>query len=183
MNPAILVEKVEDAGFFLSLDEADIIVSSNDDLTIPQREFIRYHKVEIVELLKARELEASTAGSDISPANDSGQLARFSGLPSDLTQLAIRFAIEFYADTTEQVKVMLDDLSEVPDDWDWWRQYFMKKLEIPPEVQCCNCRHCEATSGNLGRCLRGIRGPGASSLWWMTDTHLCIQFSAVQGAA
>jgi hypothetical protein len=175
-----IISQIEGAGFNVKLDGDDLVINPSN-LSPQQLAYVRRHKPEIVDAIRLHELEASPSGADMIPAND--EVARLFALPSDLVQLTIRYCVEFYADTPDQVRTMLDDLEVVPDDWHWWRQYLMKKLEIPPEVQCCNCQHCEATSGNLGRCLRGLRGPGASSLWWMTDTHLCIQFSAVQEAA
>ena len=170
-----IVTQMEGAGFSVRLDGDDLVISPSN-LSEQQVAFVRKHKSEIVDAIRSRELEASPSGADMTPAND--EVARLSALPSDLMQLAIRYCVEFYADTPDQVRTMLDDLLMVPDDWHWWRQYLMKKLAIPTEVQCFECDHCYDTGGNLGRCLQGVQAPGASGLWWMTDKHPCVMYRA-----
>ena len=126
----------------------------------------------------AREIGPSPSGEDHPPANDpDDQVARLKALPSDLVKLAIRYCVELHADSPEQVLEMLEDLLAVPDEWYWWRTHLMKKLRIPTKVQCVDCGHCEDTGGNLGRCHKGLPAPGASGLWWLTDSHQCFEFA------
>lgn len=100
------------------------------------------------------------------------------GLPSDLFILAIRYCAESHGDGDQAVLTMLDDLMTVPDDWWWWVRYLTEKLAIPDQVRCIDCQHCSDTGGNLGRCLRGVQAPGASSLWWVTESHPCLMYQA-----
>ena len=128
---------------------------------------------------QAQVLSPSSAGNDIPSSNDE---IFNPGIPSDLFELAVRYCTELHGDDAGQVREMIDDLLAVPDDWNWWALHFRRALGIPREVRCGDCLHCQDTGGNLGRCRKDISGPEASSLWWMTDTHPCIQFSAIQEA-
>jgi len=137
----------------------------------------------VIRVNQAQILSISPSGNDISPANDADdQAARLKALPSDLVSLAIRYCVEQYGDSPDQVREMLEDLLAAPNDWHWWRIHFMKKLRIQKEVQCIDCGHCEDTAGNLGRCLKAMPSPGAGGLWWMTDQHPCIEFSPKEAA-
>ena len=181
---SLILSKIEAAGFSLSLDSGDIIVTPPGQLSDDQRAYLTRNKTEIVSALKARELKESPSGNDHPPANDSSddQVERLKALPSDLVRLAIRYCVELHADSPEQVLEMLEDVLAVPDEWYWWRIHLMKKLRIPTEVQCVDCGHCEDSGGNLGRCFKSVQAPGASGLWWMTDQHPCIEFSAAKEA-
>lgn len=107
---------------------------------------------------------------------------RNTGIPADLLALAVRYCSEVCGDGEGAIEWMLSDLQAVPDDWSWWRGYFMERLAIPEAVMCAECRYCADTGSGLGRCQKGVAAPGASGLWWMTDLHPCIQFSANQEA-
>lgn len=134
--------------------------------------------------VQAYELDFGQAGNDIPVANDHHVKSRAKnpGIPSDLFALAVRYCAEIHGDGQDAIEEMLLDLAEVPQSHHWWRRYFMQKLGLPDEVRCVDCQNCEDTTGNLGRCRMGIHGPGASILWWMTDQHPCIQYSAIQEA-
>ena len=179
-----VLSRIEKSGFSIDLDDATLVITP-PTLSETQVEFIREYKQTIIKELQVRELEVSSAGNDVAPANADRLLSREYiqlGLPSDLHILAVRFCAEVYEDGHDAIAEMINDLLNVPDDWNWWRNYFKRKLEIPPELQCAYCQHCEAAGGNLGRCRKGIHGPGASNLWWMTHQHSCTLYSAIPDA-
>ena len=75
MNGAVLVEKIRSAGFDLRADGDRLLVSPVDQLSDGQRQFLRSHKLEILDTLRqtGRIVEAEQGGQDVPPANDPDQ--------------------------------------------------------------------------------------------------------------
>ena len=150
-----LLHKVRAAGFSVTLEGDDIVVSPatlNDE----QLACLRKHKPEIVQELRSA--------------------ANLPVLPRDLQRLAERHCLEVRHQTPDEVFQMHEDLAHVPDDWPRWAAYFKQNLGIPESVQCAECRNCEPVTAGLGRCLSGVPSPGACGSWWMTDQHSCLEF-------
>ena len=146
---------------------------------------------------RAQTLSPSSSGNDHSPANqDSIAMARPNaiygpglpdlplignpGLPSDLFTLAIRYCVEHYGDSVEQVGEMISDLMEQSECWPEWISFIRFRMGIPTEVRCIDCLHGIDTGENLGRCARKVQAPGAGGLWWREDLHPCTHFSQIQ---
>ena len=103
------------------------------------------------------------------------------GIPSDLYVLAARYCVDAYGDGPDQLLFMAEDLKAVPDEWHWWRLYFMEKLGIPEEVRCIECGAFQDTGGGLGRCSKKLLAPGAGGLWWIQSLHPCAEYSERSG--
>ena len=54
--------KIKDAGFKVTLNGDGFLVTPSSKLTMPQREFLKMHKTEIVGELKAKQPEPKTGG-------------------------------------------------------------------------------------------------------------------------
>lgn len=102
------------------------------------------------------------------------------GLPSDLFTLCIRYCVEQYGDSVEQIGEMVSDLMEQSERWPEWVSYIRLRMGIPGEVRCINCLHSIDTGENLGRCARKVQAPGAGGLWWRDDLHPCVYFAHIQ---
>jgi hypothetical protein len=66
MNAVAIIEKMQAAGFSLSVDGADLIVQPPGKLTDAQRAFLKAQKARLIDAL----LEASQPGNEHPPAND-----------------------------------------------------------------------------------------------------------------
>lgn len=63
------------------------------------------------------------------------------GLPSELFTLAVRYCVEQYGDSVEQVGEMISDLMEQSECWPEWISFIHFRLGIPKEVRCIDCIH------------------------------------------
>lgn len=62
--------QLEESGLALELLSGKIVVTPASSITDAQRDYIRTHKTEIIDELKARELPGSSSGADIAPSNE-----------------------------------------------------------------------------------------------------------------
>lgn len=69
MSVNAAIQKISDAGFSLSVSEGRLKVVPFRSLTDDQRQFLADYKPEIIQALRARELESSSAGNDIPASN------------------------------------------------------------------------------------------------------------------
>jgi len=175
------LQKIEQAGFTLSIDGPDIVVNPPGKLSEAQRQFIRDHKAEIMSAL----LESSSAGNDLNPSNDhqAGPRVTLSELPARLIDAAIRVCREIHQDDDAAVQAMLVDLTwNDPTDWDALINHFEDQLPPPaPKVMatvtCSGCSHAAPSPHHPGivHCRVGVESGTATAGWFDTDLHLCDQ--------
>ena len=178
MTPSPIIQRIEQAGFHLTVDGQDIIVNPPGKLSPAQRQYIRDHKPEIMAAL----LEASQSGSDLPPSNDdqAGPRVAIQQLPERLVAAATRVCREIHGDPEEAVREMLVDLTwNDPKDWDVLTAHFEGQLPPPPEtalVRCSGCAHAEYRHHpSIAFCRVGVQSGNPTGGWWATDRHICEQ--------
>lgn len=170
------LRQIEGAGFTLSVDGPDIVVSPPGKLSPEQRQFIRDHKPVIMAAL----LETAPAGHDIPSSNDhqAGPHVAVDQLPERLVNAARRVCTERHGDGPEQVQAMIEDLCwNRPEEWVALIAHFESQLPprpIPPPVTCEACRHAVPTTHPaIVNCAADVESGAFTGGWWKYDPHLC----------
>jgi rhodanese-related sulfurtransferase len=174
------LQKIQRAGFHLSVDGPDLIIHPPGALSPEQKQFIRDHKPEIIAAL----LEAAPAGNDHPPANDddqAGPRVTIEQLPGRLIDAATRVCLEVHHDDDEALQEMLADLTwNDPADWDKLIDHFETQLPppgrpIPPLVTCSGCSHTAPSPHHpaIVHCRVGVESGAAAGGWLDTDRHFC----------
>lgn len=132
MSTSEAIERMHVAGFLLAANGESLSVSPAENLSDRQRQWLRAHKAEILDELRAmRSADAvldADGGHDLAPAND------LHHLPPRLVSAAIRVCRELHGDDEGQIQRMLDDLAAYPEsDWGALTEHFESQLPPPPE--------------------------------------------------
>ncbi len=132
MSTSEAIERMHVAGFLLAANGESLSVSPAENLSDRQRQWLRAHKAEILDELRAmRSADAvldADGGHDLAPAND------LHHLPSRLVSVATRVCRELHGDDEGQIQRMLDDLAAYPEsDWGALTEHFESQLPPPPE--------------------------------------------------
>ena len=136
------LKKIEDAGFNLSIYDGKLKVVPFSKLTKQQREFLKQHKAEIIEVLQF--------GQDKLPA------MKFAVLETQIIR-----ALRLRGDDAENIREVINDCRNDYDKTSWPELYdyyeeIEQKYTLPEDDKCSNCQnwtkdHIGDGSG-LGKC-------------------------------
>lgn len=152
------LSKIEAAGFNVSLAGENLEISPASALTLPQREFLKSHKAEIIAELKAKTLSAA----------DQQKLIDYMAAIGETDQGLIDGLLNRCVNDADYLKWILD---------------WANKLLSPsrrPKTQTVSCRGCRyfkclnAHGGGAGKCGIGARSAGYYN--WSDDLHECSEY-------
>ena len=152
MTPAQMIERIARCGLHLAADGSDIVVTPAGRLTDPQKQWIRRHKDELLEVLRQPgRLIDDQGGNDLPAANDQ----------------ANPITLQVWTPAGDPVRVKARDQDHAD---------FIKRMNPGPGmVRCADCQHATISAG-IARCQAGVESGLPIQGFWAPARHLCAEF-------
>jgi hypothetical protein len=150
----ISLSKIRRAGFDITVEDGDLIISPFSKLQPNQLEFLKQHKAEIIQELKKPDL----SGTD---------------------KAAILRWLHYIGENNQ--KIIDEVMGQCRSDPKALAYFFGRSREIPEAkpakpIQCQDCMHFRSFNGNggAGACSAGVQPKGITH--WFNNQHSCGQF-------
>lgn len=154
MTLAQMIDRIERCGLHLAADGPDIVVTPAGRLTDPQKDWIRRHKDELLEVLRqpGRLIEVD-GGNDLPAANDQ----------------ANPITAQVWTPAGDPVRVKARDQEHA--------EWIQRMNPAPGMVRCADCAHADVQAG-IASCGAGMESGLPIRGRWYSDRHPCQSYQA-----